>query len=141
MTDAPSSVERLVMPGGESFGGTGMDIRLIRGDLYEDGPAAGWLRLDQPLVHGEEPSPAQRAAAASDFGNGISRVVDWDHWLFVNTDLTVHLHRDPEGEWVGLDAHTVLQPDGSGLAVSTLHDERGAVGVALQTLYVDRRTA
>lgn len=135
--DAP----RLVMPGDESFGGTGMDIRFVRGSFAENGPAAGWLRLDQPLVAGETPSPAQRAAAASDFGNGISRVVDWNDFLFVNTDLTVHLHRDPEGEWIGLDARTVLQPDGTGLAVSALHDERGAVGVALQTLYVDRRAA
>lgn len=135
--DAP----RLVMPGDESFGGTGMDIRFVHGTFAENGPAGGWLKLDQPLVEGETPSPAQRAAAASDFGNGISRVVDWNDWLFVNTDLTVHLHRDPEGAWIGLDARTTLQPDGSGLAVSTLHDERGAVGTALQTLYVDRRTA
>ena len=43
----------------------------------------------------------QRAVAAADFGNGISRVLDWNEWLFINTDLTVHLHREPEGEWVG----------------------------------------
>jgi hypothetical protein len=90
-------------------------------------------------VDEEAPSPAQRAVAAGDFGNGASRVADWDHWLFVNTDLTVHLHRDPVGEWIGLDAHSTLQPDGSGLAVSTLHDRTGAIGVALQSLYVDRR--
>ncbi len=70
---------------------------------------------------------------------GASRVVDWDEWLFVNTDLTVHLQRDPVGEWVALDARTALERDGSGLAVSELHDERGPIGVALQTLFVDRR--
>ncbi|HWT95673.1 MAG TPA: thioesterase family protein [Solirubrobacteraceae bacterium] len=137
----PADAERAEMLRGESFVTTGTDIRFLHGTFAENGPAAGWLKLDQPLVHGEEPSGAQRAAAAADFGNGLSRVVAWDDFLFVNTDLTVHLHRDPEGEWVGLDARTTLQPDGSGLAVSTLHDERGPVGVSLQTLYVDRRTA
>jgi hypothetical protein len=74
--------------------------------LHAGGPATAWFRLALPLVQGETPSAAQRAVAAADFGNGISRVLDWGRWLFVNTDLTVHLHREPEGEWVALDART-----------------------------------
>jgi hypothetical protein len=135
----PETAERFDMGGGESFGNTGMEVHIVRGDFFADGPAVGWFRLAMPLVDGEEPTPVQRAIAAADFGNGISRVVDWDEWLFVNTDLTVHLQRDPVGEWVALDSRTVLEPDGSGLAVSDLHDERGPVGVALQSLFVDRR--
>ena len=52
--------------------------------------------------------------AAADFGNGVSRVLDFDRHLFVNTDLTVHLHREPVGEWVLLDARTVADPAGRG---------------------------
>jgi hypothetical protein len=136
---APDAVDRLVMGEGESFGGTGMDIRFVDGDLWRMGPARGWFRMAEPLVDDEPPSPAARAMAAADFGNGASRVLDWDTWLFVNTDLTVHLHREPVGEWVALDARTALQPDGTGLAWSDLHDADGHLGVALQTLYVDRR--
>ena len=135
----PEHVERLVMEGDQSFGGTGMDVRFVRGHLYENGPAVGWLRMAEPLVDDEPPSPAARAIAAADFGNGASRVLDWHDWLFINTDLTVHLHREPAGEWVALDAWTALEPDGSGLAVSHLHDDRGPLGVSLQTLFVDRR--
>jgi hypothetical protein len=135
----PESAERLDMGAGESFGGTGMDIRFVTGHLYRPGPAVGWFRIAEPLVAGEEPSPAQRAVAAADFGNGASRVLDWDEWLFINTDLTVHLHREPEGEWVAIDARTALEPDGTALAWSALHDRRGAIGVALQSLFVDRR--
>jgi hypothetical protein len=138
-TPPPESVERLDMGGGDSFGTTGMDIRFTDGHLFTPGPAVGWFRLAEPLVDDEAPSPAQRAIAAADFGNGASRVLDWDEWLFVNTDLTVHLHREPEGPWVALDARTALEPDGSGLAWSHLHDRRGAIGVAMQTLFVDRR--
>jgi hypothetical protein len=136
---APGSVERLDMGAGESFGGTGMDIRFVDGHLYTPGPAVGWFRMAEPLVDDEPPSPAQRAVAAADFGNGASRVLDWDEWLFINTDLTVHLHREPVGEWVAIDARTALEPDGTGLAWSALHDERGAIGVGLQSLFVDRR--
>jgi acyl-CoA thioesterase len=135
----PDTVERLDMGSQQSFGGTGMDLRFVRGHLYENGPAVGWFRMAEPLIDDEQPSPAQRAAAAADFGNGASRVLDWNDWLFINTDLTVHLHREPAGEWVAIDARTALEPDGSGLSVSDLYDERGAIGVALQSLFVDRR--
>ena len=77
--------------------------------------------------------------AAADFGNGASRELDWQRFLFVNTDLTVLLHREPAGEWVGLDAATAIGDDGRGLASSVLHDERGALGAAHQTLFVAAR--
>lgn len=123
---------------GDAFYRTGMEIRWVDGD-WGRGPGKVWFRLRIPVVDDEEPSPAMRAAAAADFGNGVSQVLSWERWLFTNTDLTVQLHRPPEGEWVGLDARTIVQPAGVGLAVSTLHDERGPVGTGQQTLYVGRR--
>jgi hypothetical protein len=47
--------------------------------------------------------------------------------------------RQPGGEWIGLDAQTLLQDGGMGVAESVLHDERGAVGRAFQTLVVQSR--
>lgn len=126
-------------PGDEGFGLTGMEIRFAKGSFGDTGPAQAWFRLAMPLVDDEEPTPAQRAVAAADFGNGISRELDWQRWLFINTDLAVHLHRLPRGAWIGLDAQSVLEPAGVGLATSTLHDEDGPIGRALQTLFVGRR--
>ena len=123
----------------QGFHRTAMDIRFLEGDFAENGRARTWFRLDQPLLEGEAPTGAQRATAVADFGNGVSRVLDWNAWLFVNTDLTVHLHREPVGEWVGLDARTAIEPNGSGLAVADLHDAQGPVGVSLQTLFVAPR--
>ena len=79
-----------------------------------------------PLVEGEEPTPLVRVMAAADSGNGVSATLDWNEWLFINTDLTVHLHRMPEGEWVCLDAVTIPEPNGIGMADTRLSDERGA---------------
>ena len=63
-----------------------------------------WLRMRQPLVAGEEPSPLQRVLVAADVGNGISAALDYRRYLFINVELTVHLERMPAGEWVCVDA-------------------------------------
>jgi hypothetical protein len=118
---------------------SGMDYRFVRGAFKEPGPALVWMRMRVPLVDGEEPSPLVRVMAAADSGNGVSAALDWRRWLFINTDLTVHLHRLPRGEWVGLDSETVLEPHGIGMADTVLGDERGAIGRALQSLLVGPR--
>ena len=40
-------------------------------------------------------------------------------------DLTVHLQRVPEGDWIGLDARTLLSVGAPGLAESVVHDQTG----------------
>jgi hypothetical protein len=122
----------------EGFGVTAMELRFAEGS-WDPGPVKVWFRLLLPLVDDEAPSPAMRAAAAADFSNGVSRVLPFDGWLFINTDLMLALHRPPVGEWIGLDARTVLDPSGVGLAISAVHDAGGPVGRAQQTLYLGRR--
>jgi Acyl-CoA thioesterase C-terminal domain len=90
-----------------------------------------------PLVSGEETTPLQRAFITADSGNGVSAALDWRKTIFINTDLTVHLLREPVGEWVCLDA--VTHVDGLGMADSALYDERGRIGRAVQTLLVRSR--
>ena len=68
--------------------------------------------MRQPLVAGEEPTPLQRVLVAADVGNGVSASLDYRRYLFINVDLTVHLERMPEGEWVCVDAVTLPQPNG-----------------------------
>ena len=45
----------------------------------------------------------------------------------------------PEGEWVCLDAVTLPEPNGVGMADTRLFDRRGAIGRAVQTLLVGER--
>ena len=118
---------------------TAMEYRFTEGRFLDLGPATVWMRMRTPLVDGEEPSPLQRVLVAADSGNGVSATLDWATHLFINVDLTVHLHRMPAGEWVCLDAITIPEPTGVGLADTALSDERGPIGRALQTLLVRRR--
>lgn len=127
------------MPTGESFHHTAMEIRVAHGSTREAGPAAAWFRLRVPIVDGIQTTPAVRAAAAADFGNGLSWVLPFDEFLFTNTDLTVYLHRAPVGEWIGVDAQTVAQRNGIGLSSSTLYDTQGRIGMAHQNLLIRAR--
>jgi hypothetical protein len=118
---------------------TAMEYRFVRGDFGIRGPALVWMRMRQPLVAGEEPSPLQRVLVAADSGNGVSATLDWGRYLFINVDLTVHLHRPLAGEWVCLDSITIPEPEGIGLADTALYDGRGPIGRAAQTLLIDER--
>jgi hypothetical protein len=116
-----------------------MEWRWVRGHFREPGPAAVWTRMRVPLVEGEETTPTQRVFATADSGNGVSSALPLGSWLFVNTELTVHLLRPPTGEWVCLDAVTEIGPTGGGLAVSRLSDPAGLVGHGAQALLVRPR--
>jgi hypothetical protein len=116
-----------------------MDYRFVTGAFLDPGPATVWMRMRVPLVAGEEPTPLIRVMVVADSGNGVSAALDWREFLFINVDLTVHLHRYPAGEWACLDALTLPEASGVGLADTLLRDERGRIGRASQTLLVDKR--
>ena len=118
---------------------TSMELRTTRGDFTEPGDAAVWFRCVVDVVEGAPITPLQRVLAAADSGNGISARLDPSQWLFVNTDLNVHLRDHPADEWVGLAAQTRFGPDGIGLATSTIHGAQGAIGVGSQGLIVEPR--
>ncbi|MBM4343667.1 MAG: thioesterase family protein [Deltaproteobacteria bacterium] len=117
---------------------TAMELRVARG-VWGSGAMAGWLRMRVPLVAGEEPSPLQRVLVAADAGNGVSAPLPLDQYLFINPDLTLHLHRRLRGPWVGLDGLTRVEPNGVGLAQAEVFDADGPVGRSLQSLLVSRR--
>lgn len=116
---------------------TSIELRTTRGDFTQSGDAAVWFRSLLDVTDDAPITPLQRVLVAADSGNGISARFDPAQWLFVNTDLNVHLREHPADEWVGLDAGTRWGPDGIGLATSTLHGAQGAIGVASQGLLVE----
>jgi hypothetical protein len=116
-----------------------MEYRFVRGGFTDLGPATVWMRMGVPLLPGEQPTPLQRVLVAADSGNGVSVTLDWARYLFINVDLTVHLHRPPAGEWICLDAVTLPEASGVGMADTRLLDETGPIGRAVQTLLVAER--
>ena len=105
-----------------------MEVSRVGGDWPRPGPTQLWMRLVVQIVAGEEPTPFQRVAAVSDFGNGIAAAFDLRRHTAINPDLTISLQRLPAGAWVGLDAGTYPEVAGHGVAESVLHDEGGGCG-------------
>jgi hypothetical protein len=116
----------------------GVEHRFVRGAFEEPGPAVDWIRVLFPLLPEEPLSPLGRACAVADFGNGVSGVLQSSH-TYVNPDLTVYLHRYPEGEWVCIDSITRVAKHGMGIAESLLRDERGPIGRSVQSLIIESR--
>ena len=114
-------------------------MRMARGSFRLPGPAAVWYRAERPIVEGAALSPLMRAAIAADFCNGTSSVLDFKEWTFINGDLTLSLAREPVGDWILLDGESWIGPDGAGLAMSRLADQRGYFGRAIQSLVIEPR--
>ena len=115
------------------------ETRLEAGGLDEIGPGLVWSRIRGDIVPGTPISPFVHTAMAADMGSGTSSYVDWREWTYANVDISLHLARMPQGEWVRVAA--VTESAGNGLAVvdTRLADEHGEFGHAHQTLFLDRR--
>ncbi|MEV4704362.1 thioesterase family protein [Actinoplanes sp. NPDC049316] len=120
-----------VWPGG--FIGS-VDVRPV--GEPRPGHARVWITSAASLVAGEEASPLAEYVKLIDTANGIAVRESPKEWMFPNLDLTIHLHRQPEGRWVGLDTAVTFGAQGVGLTSSVLHDDRGPVGRAEQILTI-----
>ncbi len=110
-----------------------VETRVAAGALFR-GPCAIWFRLRHPLIEGEVPGPLERVAVAADSGNGISAILDYRRYAFVNSDLTVNLLRPAAGEWICIEAQTLLGPASGGLAEARIYDAQGLIGRSTQSL-------
>ncbi len=104
----------------------------------EDGGVT-WVRLRVPLVEDEAMTPFVRLATICDFASGTGNALDFERFTSINPDLSLHVVREPRGEWIGIRAWTNVEPDGIGVSRATLFDEEGVIARALVSLLVERR--
>ena len=97
------------------------------------GPTKLWMKTP-PLLADETLSTAQRLCPLADCGNGISRNAGFYDITFMNTDLTIHFHRETDADWFLSDCISHWQRTGIGLAQAVLSDDDGPVATALQTI-------
>ncbi|MFH8369777.1 thioesterase family protein [Streptomyces sp. NPDC018031] len=124
-------------PMSETWGGGYVSsVEVRRAATDRAGRAAAWVSSRVDLVAGEPSSPLASYLALVDTANGIAVQQPPAEWMFPNMDLTIHLHRRPEGRWTGLDTTVSFGPAGHGLTSTVLHDVNGPVGHAQQILTV-----
>lgn len=115
----------------------GVEIRFPTDPGPEGGPVTLWMKTP-PLLADEAMSPFQTLCPLADCGNGIAPNGDLESFSFLNADLSIHMHRAPKGEWLGAEAYCHWHHDGVGVSHMVLHDRKGPVAVALQTIVLRR---
>lgn len=119
---------------------TTIEVRRPR-DSMGPGRGTAWIRIPVDFVEGEPTSPLVRLAATCDFGNALGHLRPDENVGFINVDISIHIHRLPEGEWVCLETKGVAQPYGIGMVESTIHDIHGPIGRVNQAVIANRRHA
>lgn len=117
---------------------TTVEVRRVDGEPGR-GRGTAWIRIPVPFVEGEATSPLVRLAATSDFGNALGHIRPDEQVGFINADISLHLHRMPEGEWICLETKATAQEYGIGLVESVVHDLHGPIGRVSQAILVNRR--
>jgi hypothetical protein len=116
-----------------------LDWRFAAGSFNSPGPATAWTSPRCELVEGEPITAVEHLLVMTDAASGISAALDWTRATFANVDLTVALHRPPRGDWLGMDATTVLGDTGAAQCFAVLFDAEGPVGRSAQALFVEPR--
>ncbi|MGY5129139.1 thioesterase family protein [Streptomyces nigrescens] len=100
------------------------------------GPGRAWVRPRIPLVLGEPDTPFGRLMVIADSCWSVCRRIDMTKHFAINTEITVHCHRLPEGDWLRLDGKTVTSPGGAAVSHATMGDHRDECAYVLQSMFV-----
>lgn len=100
----------------------------------EQGSGRWWMTVPLAIVAGDSVTPITRVGLLSDFCNGVGQLNLGGNVGMINADITLQLHRIPQGEWIGLDGVARVQPNGIGSTHCRLFDETGEVGYVMQTV-------
>ncbi len=144
-------VPRLPEPGKESLLATAglpvpgylraVEMDKVVGGIGTGTPAVTWFNLTVPVVAGVPVSPFVRLAALADFSSGTGNFLEIGRWSSINADITLHVLREPVGEWIAVDATAHVGGDGIGHSVAVLHDVEGVVGSGTTVQIVDEVAA
>jgi Thioesterase-like superfamily len=111
----------------------------VAGDFHQPGPGARWVRILSPVVSGCTLSPLETVAMLADFGSGVGPLCSPAEWSFANVDISLHLLRLPQDDWMLIESASESAGNGYGVANARLGDRHGMFGSAHQTIFLDSR--
>ena len=113
------------------------DARLGMNGIWATRPIVGPHGLARPapaldergarLVEGIPLTPFVRVAVAADFASPFANASD-KGLGYINSDVTIYLHRLPVTEWIGFEVVNHGATDGVAIGECWLYDEQGAIG-------------
>lgn len=114
-------------------------MRRIAGDFGAVGQKRAWLSEVRELVEGRPLTPFARVAVSADFASPFANAGDAG-LEFINSDVTLYLHREPATEWIGYEVINHGATDGVSIGECFLYDELGPIGSASCAALAQRRT-
>lgn len=138
MRPVTEGVRRLHDDGSDRTYIQSLDWRWLN-DILHSVRAECWAMPLVDLVAGESLTPAQRLFTVADIANGMGSRLDPSRYTFLNTDLAVHIHRMPAGDWIGVRSENHYGADGVGVSRGMLFDEDGPVAAIQQAQLVRLR--
>ncbi|MBI5261513.1 MAG: thioesterase family protein [Bradyrhizobium sp.] len=103
--------------------------RPIVGHMGSLGPRRLWMSEVRELVDGSPPTPFVRVAVAADFASPFANAGE-EGLGFINSDVTLYLHRLPVKEWIGFEVVNHHSTDGVAIGECWLYDEEGPIGTS-----------
>lgn len=124
--------------GSEKDSPRAFDLRWTAGSLGAVVEKGCWVRERFALVEGQPFTPFSRVALAADFASPFTNAGDAGI-QYMNTDVTIHLHRRLEGEWLGFEATGHEASHGIAVGHCRLHDLSGPIGFVSCTALANER--
>jgi hypothetical protein len=103
--------------------------RPITGAMGTVGPRRLWMSEVRELVGGRALTPFVRVAVAADFASPFANA-GARGLGYINSDVTLYLHRLPITPWIGFDVVNHHATDGIAIGECWLYDERGPIGTS-----------
>jgi acyl-CoA thioesterase len=113
-------------------------MRPIVGRMGSLGPRRVWMSEVRELVEGVPPTPFVRVALAADFTSPFANAGD-KGLAFINSDVTLYLHRLPVAEWIGFEVVNHHSADGIAIGECWLYDEEGPIGTSTAAALAQRK--
>ena len=136
--DVPRPDEIPVLPDSRHPMGGMWSSRQITGGFGEPGPRRSWMAERRELVEGVALTPFQRVAVAADFVSPAAHIGSAGLG-YINTDVTLYLHRLPVTQWIGFESINHQATDGVAIGECRLYDEAGSIGTTVCAALAQKR--
>ena len=121
-------------------GGFIESVRLVAEPNRRPGKGMVWMTNDIDMVESMPTHDMVHLLGMADTANGVVPRLGLGmaklEWMFPNTDLQIHMHRAPQGRWLGIEAVQQYGTDGIGISSAILHDTQGPFGRSEQILTI-----
>ncbi|SED57906.1 acyl-CoA thioesterase domain-containing protein [Bradyrhizobium erythrophlei] len=114
------------------------ETRPIVGHMGSLGERRLWMSEVRELVAGVKMTPFVHVATGADFASPFANAGD-QGLGYINSDVTIYLHRLPVSNWIGFEVVNHHATDGIAIGECWLYDEQGPIGTSTVAALAQRK--